>query len=758
MMPGELACFDPGVVEIGFLTGGREVAHGVSGLSWARSRRRGTEGSWSRRRQTITPGAGVGHVSVLTPCGFVTLVTYGKVADVSSTAEFPDGAELEALVRLALERPQSPIREAPARWAIVDAAHQRLIVLDRDRALAAYPVSTAAAGIGGQSGSYRTPPGWHRVHARIGEDQPLGTVFESRAATGAHWNGEAEAADLVLTRILTLDGLEPGVNQGAEVDSLARYIYLHGTNHESRLGEPCSHGCVRLSNADMLRAFDALQDGDPVVIVGEAHAALDSRDESARSGAPPILAPLPDPFGPVRFHYAGLGGSGMSALAQFQTMAGGVASGSDRAFDRGERKEQRAQLERLGITIAPQDGSGVTRDCAALVVSSAVEAEVPDVVAARALQLPIVHRSALLAHFVAARRTIAVAGTSGKSSVVGMIFEMLRGAGRDPSVITGGELIALQRDRLAGNAWAGSGKLLVVEADESDGSLVRYQPAVAVVLNLQKDHRAMDEVQVMFRTFERRALEAFVCGDDPALAALRREAAARGLDARSFAAVEAVELDPDGSEFTVAGVRFRLPAPGAHNLENARAAIAACQAVGVPLDAMVTPLAEFQGVARRFQQVGRGHGVEVIDDFAHNPAKLRAAIATAQRRAARVFAIYQAHGYGPTRFLRPDLVQAFAEALRPEDRLWLLEIFYAGGTAVRDFSAADLVAEVSARGARAEFAPTRGWLVDRLATETRPGDLVLVMGARDPSLSDFALEIATRLGLETPVARAPSGS
>src|SRR5258706_12121134 len=209
----------------------------------------------------------------------------------------------------------------------------------------------------------------------------------------------------------------------------------------------------------------------------------------------------PDPKGQGRFHYAGVGGSGMSALAQFQVMLGGHASGSDRSFDQGGRDEARGQLERLGIALYPQDGSGVRAlGCAALVVSTAVEDTVPDVAAAKALGLPILHRSELLARFVREQRTIAVSGTSGKSTVVAMAFEALRGAGRDPSVITGGDLEALRAEGLWGNAWKGDA-LLAVEADESDGSLVRYEPAIAVVLNLQKDHKPEADVLKMFETF-----------------------------------------------------------------------------------------------------------------------------------------------------------------------------------------------------------------------------------------------------------------
>ncbi|MGB6769315.1 MAG: L,D-transpeptidase family protein, partial [Methyloceanibacter sp.] len=427
------------------------------------------------------------------------------------------------LARAALLRRGAP-RALPSRLLVVDVDRQRAVWFEDEMAKAAWPVSTAHAGIGGAAGSYRTPPGWHRVHRRIGEGAEAGSVFVAREPTGEIWRGQPCDDDLILTRILTLDGLEEGVNRGAGCDSLERYIYLHGTNHERLLGRPTSHGCVRLANADVRRLFDDVREGDYVLITE------------------PEALTIPDPKGKGRFHYAGLGGSGMSALAQFQVMISGHASGSDRAFDRGERAELRVQLERLGIEIMPQDGSGVTEDCAALVLSTAVEAEVPDFAAARAKNIPIVHRSELLAHFVAAHRTIAVSGTSGKSTVTAMIFEILKGAGRDPSVITGGDLRLLQAQGLVGNAFAGGSDLLVVEADESDGSLVRYAPAIGVILNLQRDHKEMAEVAKMFAVLRARSREALVVGEEENLEALAGGALRFGFGPRADIRGNVVEL------------------------------------------------------------------------------------------------------------------------------------------------------------------------------------------------------------------------
>ena len=400
-------------------------------------------------------------------------------------------ARYRALMLAALGRQGAPSLNPRSRVLVVDAARQRLGLLEGGRLVFEAVISTAKNGLGCEEGSYRTPTGWHRIHDRIGAGAEPGTVFRNRVAAGEVWRGEIRSEDLILTRVLTLDGLEDGCNRGPGVDSLERFIYLHGTNQEGQLGLPVSHGCVRLSNVDVACLFDLLSPGDPVLIAGDLQN---------------------DGLGLGRLHFAGVAGSGMSALAQFVAMKGGHASGSDRSFDRGQRPEERTQLEALGVTIHSQNGAGLEGDCSALIVSTAVEEEVPDVAAARRLGVPVLHRSELLAHLVARYRTVAVTGTSGKSTTVAMVFEILRGVGRDPSVITGGELVALQREGLWGNAWVGRSDILVIEADESDGSVVRYHPAVGVVLNLQRDHKEMDTVAEMFRVFRAQVREAIVLG------------------------------------------------------------------------------------------------------------------------------------------------------------------------------------------------------------------------------------------------------
>nr|WP_275976445.1 L,D-transpeptidase family protein [Geothrix alkalitolerans] len=627
-----------------------------------------------------------------------------------------------------LARPGTPAWDPRARVAVVDAARQRLGLLEDGRLVFEAVVSTAKNGLGCEENSYRTPTGWHCILARIGEGAEPGAVFRAQQPTGEVWRGEPRDEDLILTRVLTLDGLEEGWNRGPGRDSRLRWIYLHGTNQEHELGTPVSHGCVRLSSSDVVTLFDRMAEGDLLLIAED----------------------LPgDGFGLGRLHFAGVAGSGMSALAQFACLKGGRASGSDRSFDRGQRPDARAQLEDLGVAIHPQDGSGLTGDCAALVVSTAVEDEVPDVAAARRLGVPVLHRSELLAHVVAKYRTVAVTGTSGKSTTTAMVFEILRGAGLDPSVITGGELVALQREGRWGNAWAGASDLLVIEADESDGSVVRYHAAVGVILNLQKDHKDMAVVAEMFRAFRAQVREAAVVGEAENLREFAMGATTFGFADGAGLRAEGLVLGAGSTAFRAGGKDFRLPVPGLHNVENALAAMAACQAVGVPLEAMAGPLAAFQGVARRFQVLGECRGVTVVDDFAHNPAKVAASLRAAHLRTAasggRVLAVFQPHGFGPLKFLRAEFVDAFAAELGPQDRLWFLDVFYAGGTAARDIGSPEVIGDIVARGAAAEFAPSRDWLVARLAVEAKAGDLILVMGARDPSLTGLARSILQRL-------------
>ena len=448
-------------------------------------------------------------------------------------------------------------------------------------------------------------------------------------------------------------------------------------------------------------------------------------------GRPPALD---DPRTLV--HYIGVAGTGMSALAVHRARGGGRAVGSDRALDQGLLEDVRRSLETAGVHVVPQDGKAV-RNADIAVTSTAVEAAVPDLSAAREIGIPVLHRSELLASLLDPGPSLAVAGTSGKSTVAGMLFEILRACGHPASLVTGGPLVSLLGPRDLGNAWNEPGGTLVAEADESDGTLVRYHPGHALVLNIQKDHDEPEAIRRQAATFLSNVRQRAAVGDQPGLPDLDPDALVFGFSERADFRGTDLELAASGSRFRVGGVTVRVPLAGRHNAENALAALAGASLLGVPCESAAAALACFRGISRRFELIGERRGVRVVDDFAHNPVKIAAAIAAARLSARRVLAFWQPHGFAPMRFFRHDLARILAETLGPSDRLYLADILYLGGTVTRDVSSSDLAQDVAARGIRVTSGP-RERLRDRIAADARPGDTVLVMGARDPTLGPFA--------------------
>ncbi|OGS40076.1 MAG: hypothetical protein A2506_11860, partial [Elusimicrobia bacterium RIFOXYD12_FULL_66_9] len=340
-----------------------------------------------------------------------------------------------------------------------------------------------------------------------------------------------------------------------------------------------------------------------------------------------------------KLHFIGIGGVGMSALAQFHAMGGGAVTGSDRLLDRGEIVDVRAKLEKLGIRLFAQDGSGVDAGTTRVVVSTAIEDDNADIAKARSLGLPIVHRSDHLAELVASHQTLAVTGTSGKSTVTAMVFEILAASGRSPSIITGGALRRLEDLGMLGNAARGESDLLVIEADESDGSVVRYKPEIGALLNVGKDHKEVPVLLEMFRVFRSLSKRFVVNGDVPAFAEFRQGARTFGFGAGCALRASGLETTPGLVRLDIGGVPFELPLDGRHNAENALAAAAICLEAGVPLEESASALKGYRGIVRRFERLGTAGGVMVVDDFAHNPDKVRAVMAAAAGCAARVLAV-----------------------------------------------------------------------------------------------------------------------
>lgn len=452
------------------------------------------------------------------------------------------------------------------------------------------------------------------------------------------------------------------------------------------------------------------------------------------------------------YFFCGIGGSGMSALAVILLRGGNRVQGSDRSRDKGDTPDKFRQLEQEGAVLFPQDGSGVTGDVDVLVVSSAVEETIPDVRAAREKNIPIQKRAEILAGLFNASRGIAVGGTSGKTTVTGMIAHILRESGRDPSVMNGGQIVNFLEAGLPGNALCGGGDVFVAETDESDGSIALFAPAIAVLNNVTLDHKPLAELRPLFTDFLKKAKEGAVVNlDDPEaamLAGMNGNTVTFSIDhpdARLRA--DDIRSRPDGVEFTVLNAvsgetaRIALRVPGRHNVSNALAALAATGLAGVPLADAGRFLEGFKGIKRRFEVVGTAGGVTVIDDFAHNPDKIAATLRTLKELKGRVLAVFQPHGFGPTKMLKDGLVQVFAEYLSGDDVLFMPEIYYAGGTAEKSISSQDIVDSVVAAGKQARFLEKRDAIAAALQVAARPGDRIVIMGARDDTLPEFAAEV-----------------
>ncbi|WP_291836094.1 Mur ligase family protein [Brevundimonas sp.] len=458
------------------------------------------------------------------------------------------------------------------------------------------------------------------------------------------------------------------------------------------------------------------------------------------------------------YFFCGIGGSGMLPLAMIVQARGNRIEGSDRSRDQGRTPDKFAWLEAHGVTLHPQDGSGVTRADQIVVATGAIEDTVPDIGAARAAGATIKTRPELLSElFNAAPTSIGVAGTSGKSTITGMIAWILHEAGRAPTVMNGAVMKNFaDADHPFASALIGGPDLFVSEVDESDGSIARYDPTVAVVSNISLDHKSMEELRELFGGFTGRATMAVLNLDNPETAALAQtlppEKVVTFALGEESATLNAHDLEPrpTGMRFTLTeqgGARHpvTLNVPGAHNVANALAALGAVRALGVPLDQATAALETFSGIRRRMEVVGTANGVTVIDDFAHNPDKIAATLKTLHAFDGRLLILFQPHGFGPLKLMKSEFIDGFAGLMREDDVLLMPEPVYYGGTTDRSVNSEDIASGVRAAGRKAEALPTRDACGDRIVDLARPGDRVIVMGARDDTLSVFAADLLARL-------------
>ena len=433
---------------------------------------------------------------------------------------------------------------------------------------------------------------------------------------------------------------------------------------------------------------------------------------------------------PTRVHLVGVGGAGMSGLARILLQRGHAVSGTD-------LKDSRAldELRALGARVHVGHDATAIEGAVAVVVSTAVREDNPELVHAREQGLPVLHRAELLAALMADERRLLVAGTHGKTTTTSMLVVALQAAGGDPSFAIGGQL-----NEAGTNAHAGTDGRFVAEADESDRSLLAYAADVGVVTNSELDHpdqfTSDDDILDVFREFlVRRRPDglAVVCSDDPGSARLATEADAPVLTYGEApgADVRLVVEGPGAGRIRVDGedlARVHLQVPGTHNLLNATAALAVCHHEGVDVQAAADGLRAFTGAARRFQVLGSARGVTVVDDYAHHPTELRATLAAARSRdPRRVVLVVQPHRYSRTRVFGAELGRAAAGA----DVVVVTDVYAASESPEPGVSGRLVADAAEAAGARVVWQPHLAEMPDTLAELVEAGDLVLVTGAGD---------------------------
>lgn len=440
----------------------------------------------------------------------------------------------------------------------------------------------------------------------------------------------------------------------------------------------------------------------------------------------------------------------MMPLAMIMSARGETVAGSDRALDQGRTAPKFEALRAMGIALYPQDGSGLTSADQILVASAAVESTVADVVAATRLGCERLSRAELLARlFNASGLRIAVGGTSGKSTVTGMIGWILHACGKDPVVMNGAVMKNFATpDAPFASALVGKGEAFVSEVDESDGSIALYTPDIAVLNNVAKDHKSMDELRQLFGDFAGKARVAIINADNAEALALA------GINARTFGLADGADMRAtdiverqDGVDFRANGVSVTLQVPGKHNVSNALAALAAAEAAGLPLTDAAVALAGFAGLRRRMDVVGSANGVTVIDDFGHNPDKIGATLDTLHAFPGRLLLMFQPHGYGPLRQMGDELISTLIAKMTGDDVLVMPDPAYFGGTVNRSVGTEHIIDGIRMGGRNAQHITDRTHCGDALVEMAQAGDRIVIMGARDDTLTQFATDILARIAV-----------
>lgn len=445
----------------------------------------------------------------------------------------------------------------------------------------------------------------------------------------------------------------------------------------------------------------------------------------------------------------------MRGLALYLKWAGKNVSGSDRLVDKKMEVEAFSVLRKAGIKIYSQDGSGVKKNTDYLVMSTAVEEDNPDLIKGKKLGIKIIHRSDLLACLFNSHFGIAIGGTSGKTTTSALVVHLLKESRLDPSFCIGGEIINY---RPYGSVGFGKSEYFCIEADESDGTIEKYKPRIGIITNISRDHMEVNELKGVFGRFAENCIgKIIICTDNDILKKIdfkkvfankELEVHSYGIKIKADTFVSSYSLKENGSVFYINKKKFRLNIPGLHNIYNALPAVIVGKSLGLSESVIYKALFTFPGVKRRFQLIGKAGRIKVIDDFAHSPEKIKATLELCRSFKKRIVAIYQPHGFMPAYKHREGFSSAWKKYLTKDDILIIPDIYYVGGTVpeiARSISSVDLVKDAKASRLQAYYFKERSEIIKFIRKNAKSDDLIVVMGARDDSLTDFCRKILENL-------------
>lgn len=441
----------------------------------------------------------------------------------------------------------------------------------------------------------------------------------------------------------------------------------------------------------------------------------------------------------------------MLPLANILHEKGFDVSGSDRAFDKDPNTDKFNLLKNKGIALFPQDGSGV-QHAQCLVVSSAVEETIPDVKAAKEKNIPIRKRGEVLADLFHQKKGVAIAGTSGKTTVTAMVSFILTQAGFSPDFLCGGQIKNFISEDNPGSYGVGQGDFFVSEMDESDNSIDFFNPEVGLLHNVSEDHKSFEELCSIFSNFVNRCKTIAINADHKVVQKIvenHKNSVSYGVfNKNADFYVENIKKRKNNIDLDVLYKNKRkdlsLSLTGEHNISNALAAIALCVSCGVGFSEAVDHLKDFKGVKRRFDIIGEKSGILVIDDFGHNPDKIEASLKALNDISGHNFVFFQPHGFGPLKMMKNNLVHVVSENLRENDVFIMTDPYYAGGTADFSVRASDIISILQEKKKSAYFCESREKVAETLKN-AKSGDKIVIMGARDDTLTDFAHQILENL-------------